>query len=344
MKKEKMMKAQIIAPVDGYSRYWVPVFNLLALLLITSCSSSDSTTPFTPVNSLEGKVIVLGAQEDDTSGDLVIYMHGTDLSGTVLTVADMQTAIVNVNTVGFTTTSNPADLTIDGVTASDNFLSLSLVTDWSNSTNGELQFVDGIYTQLLINLPDVFEAQVITFSNTYEVQQDWTTALAELLLVVDPTTDVGAHSSRSRTSLYDSMLFALEANAGDYTDGLIDKCRPAHVMVVFTDGDDNQSSNITDPADIQTLVNADKTVSIMLGTSDAKTAVLETLAGEHGAVVQVGDPTSLGAEVEQWVASLQNIVKITVDSGIYTDGDTVSITMGSKTVAVHPNSHCQATP
>ncbi|MFK5949801.1 MAG: hypothetical protein QM500_13640, partial [Methylococcales bacterium] len=128
------------------------------------------------------------------------------------------------------------------------------------------------------------------------------------------------------------------ADAGDFTDGLIDKCRPAHILVVFTDGDDNKSSIITDPTDIETLVNADKTVSIMLGTSDVKLDVLQTLAGDHGAVVQVLEPTRLGDEVGKWVASLQNIVKVTLVADEYDNSKTVSITIGSQTeIVVDPS-------
>lgn len=328
--KDKIMKDKIIPQFTGYSISWILAFNLLALLVLTSCSSSDSTTPFTPANSLEGKVLVLGAQED-TNGNLVIYAHGTDLTGTVLTVADLQTATVNVDALSYT--NNDLNLTIAEVEPTDDFLSLSLVTDWSNSTNGELGLVAGIFTQVLDNLPLVYEAQVITFSDDYEMQQTWTDNLTAIKDAV-----AAAHSVRNLTALYDTMGVALEGDS--VTTGLVERCRTAHVQVVFTDGKDNFAfSGAYSDSILETIVNADKTVSIMLGTSDAKKDVLDKLAGEHGAVVQVVDPSSLGAEVEQWVASLQNIVKITVGSAIYATGQTVSITMGAQTVAVFPNTH-----
>jgi len=324
------MKEEIIPPFTVYSIVWLPVLILLSLFLLTSCSSStDSTSPFIPVNSLEGKVFVLGAQEDN-SGNLEIYVNGTDLAGDVLSVADLQTATVNVNSQPYT--NSHASLTIAEVGPTDDFLSLSLVIDWSNSTNGELFLVSGIFTTMLDNLPLVYEAQVITFSDNYEIQQTWTDDLDAIKAAVS-----FPHSARNFTALYDSMGAALQGDS--VISGLVERCRTAHVQVVFTDGEDNKSSVYTD-TQIESAVNADKTISIMLGTSDANKNALQTLAGDYGAVVQVVDPNSLGAEVEKWVASLKNIVKITVDSAIYLNGQTVSITMGSQTVLVSPSSHC----
>jgi len=326
------MKTFFTVSFTGYAKYGLILLKFLTVFMLTSCSSSssDSPTTFTPVNTLEGKVFILGSQIDGASGDLLLYVNGTDINGNVLTVTDLKTTTVSVGSTAYT--DGDGSLTIEAVSDSDNFLSLSLVTDYSNSTNGELEFVDGIYTELLNNLPEVFEAQIITFSDEHELQQDWTSSLSDLLLVVDPATEVGAHSVRNKTALYDSMHYALEADAGDLTDGLIDRCRPAHIMVVFTDGDDNESSLITSPVDLQTIVNADKTVSIMLGTSDAKLDVLQTLAGDHGAVVQVVDPTTLENEVDKWVSSLQNIVKMTL--AVDVSGESVSITIGSQTEIV----------
>ncbi len=322
------MKNLLTIPFSGYARYGILLLNLMAVFTLSSCSSSsDSSTPFSPVNSLEGKVIVLGAQED-VSGNLDIYVHGTDLAGAVLTVADLKTATVKVGDSSYT--NDHANLTIAEVAeTTDNFLSLSIVIDWSNSTNGELALVSGIFTQMLDNLPLVYEAQVITFSDEHEVKLAWSEDPVAIKAAA-----AAAHSDRNMTALYDTMQVALNGDID--TEGLVGKCRPAHVQVVFTDGLDNLSS--IDPATIETAVNNDRTVSIMLGTSDADTAVLHTLAGDHGAVVQVVDPTSLGDEVEQWVASLKNIVKINVGSAIYSTNDTVSITMGSQTISVFPNS------
>jgi len=301
------------------------------MIMISSCSSSSSNPPaFTPQNTLEGKVLVFGSQVDTGgSGDLVMYVTGTDLDGTPLTVAQLQTATLNVDAASYT--NGDGSLTIAQVTGLEDILSLSLVTDWSNSTNGELQFVSGIYTDLLDNMPTVFEAQVITFSDAAEIQQDWTTDLALLKAGV-----LKAHSVRNKTALYDSMGVALE---GDGSDGVTDRCRPAHMMVVFTDGDDNMSSVYTDTG-LASIANLDKTVVIMLGTSDALPAVLTTLAGDYGAVVQVNDPAGLPVEVANFSAALTNMVTFTLDSTVNIVGKTLSVTLGSQTAEVDPNLHC----
>jgi len=305
------------------------------VIMISSCSSSSSNPPgFTPQNTLEGKVLVFGSQVDG-SGDLVMYVTGTDLDGTPLTVAQLQTASLNVDAAAYT--NGDGSLTIAQVAGTEDILSLSLVTDWSNSTNGELQFVSGIYTDLLDNMPTVFEAQVITFSDAAEIQQDWTTDLALLKAGV-----LKAHSVRNKTALYDSMGAALEADPADLTEadgGLIDRCRPAHMMVVFTDGDDNMSSVYTDTG-LASIANLDKAVVIMLGTSDALPAVLTTLAGDYGAVVQVNDPAGLPVEIANFSAALTNMVTFTLDSSVNIAGKTLSVTLGSQTAEVDPNTHC----
>jgi hypothetical protein len=94
-----------------------------------------------------------------------------------------------------------------------------------------------------------------------------------------------------------------------------------------------------DHTGLATIVNDDGAVVIILGTVDAETDVLTTLAGELGAVVEVADPASLVTEVGQWASSLNNMVKITLDSSINTTGKTVGIAIGSEMVEVNPNTH-----
>ena len=113
------MKTLNSIPLLGHFRSWVLIINLLALTLLTSCSSSSSSTPDVPQNNLEGKVFVLGAQVDDF-GNLVLYAIGTDLSGAVLTVADLQNASVTVDGVSYNTNDDP-ELTITAVGDGEKF-------------------------------------------------------------------------------------------------------------------------------------------------------------------------------------------------------------------------------
>jgi len=324
------MKTLSIIPFTGHCRLWLLAINFLTLLLLTSCSSSDSSVPFIPKNNLEDKVFVLGAQVDNISGDLVLYVNGTDPNGDPLTVTSLQAASLSVGGTAYTDADD--ELTITEVVDGDNFLSLAFVTDYSNSTQGELDFVAEILAGMLDNLPQVYEAQVMTFSDTYEIQQNWTDDLALLKTAVTQP-----HPDRNKTALYDSMRVALEGDGS--TTGLFEKCSPAHMLVLFTDGDDNMSSSGYTDTQLASVVNDDKTVVIVLGTSKAKNEVLQTLKGDHGAYVQVTDPFSLVAEVESWSASLGNMVKLTLTT-VDTDSKALSITVGTQTVDVIPNSHC----
>lgn len=322
------------SPLIGHFRPWLLIINLLALTLLTSCSPSNSSSPPVPKNNLDGKVFVLGAQVDNF-GNLVLYAIGTDLSGAVLTVADLQTASVTVDGVTYNTNDNP-ELTITAVSGGDKILSLGLLTDYSKSTKVEQPLVADILTQMLGSMPFVYEVQVMTFSDELETQQAWTDDLTAIKAAV-----AADHSFRNKTALYDSMGVALEGDVD--TDGLIERCRPAHMLVMFTDGNDNFSSVYTD-AGLGTIVNNDRAIVIIVGTSDAKIDVLTTLAGDFGAIVHVTDPASLAVEVDKWASSLNNMVKFTLDSSLNITGKTVSITIGSQVVEVNPNSHCTLQP
>ncbi len=332
------MKTINSIPPICHFRSWVLIINLLALTLLTSCSSSSSSNSSTPdeaEDSLEGKVFVLGAQIDPF-GTLVLYAIGTDLDGAALTVAEMKTASVTVGGVSYNFKDDP-ELTITAVDSGDKVLSLGLLTDYSESTKTDVQLAADLLEQILDSMPLVYEAQVMTFSNELETQLPWTedsTAIKDAVLL--------QHSLRDQTALYDSMGVALEGDMVT-TVGLIERCRPAHMLVMFTDGNDNMSSAYSDTG-LATIVNNDRTVVIVLSTSGANRDVLTTLAGDFGVVVQVTDPDSLEAEVKKWAKSLKNMVKITLDSSINVTGKTVGIAIGSKTVKVNLNTHCTIPP
>lgn len=323
----------------GHSRICLLIINILLLLFLSSCSSSDSPTTVTPKNTLEGKVFVLGAQVDENS-DLVLYISGTDLNGDPLTVADLQTASV---TIGAAAPINMGpNLDISAVSASDNFLSLSLVTDYSNSTNSELDNIATLYAQMLDNLPLVYEAQVITFSNNYELKLNWTEASTDLQAIKDAV--ALRHEPRGQTALYDALGFALEGDLGVDGDGLIERCRPAHMLVMFTDGAENASFVYTDSNVLTSIISDDKTVVIILSTSTADPDDLLSLAGDQGAVIQVSDTSSLLDEVGKWSVSLQNMVKFTLKSDTGFVGNTVSISIGTDTTTVVDHNQLLCTP
>ena len=329
------MKALNSIPPIGNFRFWVLVVNLLALTLLTSCSSSSSSNSSTPgaaqQDSLEGKVFVLGAQVD-AFGTLVVYAIGADLDGDALKVAELKTASVTVGGVSFNIKDDP-ELKITAVKSGDKVLSLGLLTDYSESTKTDVKLAADLLAQILDSMPMVYEAQVMTFSDELETQLAWTEDLPAIKAAV-----VLEHSLRNQTALFDSMGVALEGDMVT-TVGLIERCRPAHMLVVFTDGNDNMSSAYSDTG-IGSIVNNDKTVVIVLGKSAANRDVMTTLAGDFGVVVQLADPDSLEAEVDKWARSLKNMVKITLDSSINITGKTVGISIGSKTVKVNPNMHC----
>lgn len=328
-----------------HSRFWLLALNIFLMIMISSCSSSSDGPPaFTPQNTLDGKVVVFGSQLD-ANGDIEMYVTGTKSDGSPLSVVELQAATVTVSgtALPYSNSAGGVDgLSIEAVTDGEPILSLGLLTDWSNSTNGELQFVSGILTEMLDSLPPVFEAQVMTFSDDLEIRLPWTNGATIPGLNAIKAAVTVPHSVRNETALYDSMGGALEADPADLTEadgGLIDRCRPAHMLVVFTDGDDNRSNSYV-ASDLAQVANLDKTVVIMLGTSDAVPDVLTTLAGDYGAVVQVTNPGGLVVEVQNFAASLNNMVKFTLDDPVDLTGRTVTISLGTESVVVDSKLAC----
>ena len=326
---------------------WVFIMHILLMLVISSCTSDGGSSQFTPQNTLNGRILVYGTHI--VGGDLVVYVNGTDTLGTTLTVTDLQAATVSLNGIDV----DAADLTVEGVNNGEDILSVSLLTDYSNSMeDAELDNISNIYTLILDNMPRVFEAQIINFSDTYDEKLIWTEATAGTLATIKSAVALDNTIVRNETALYDAIGFALEGPAGGIAggsatqgDGLIERCRPAHMLIVFTDGIENSSTAYTDKAVLTSLIETSQTVPIMLGTSTADEAELLSLAGESGGFVQVFDTDGILAEVTNWTQSLSELTKFTLSAASGFDGKIVRITLGSQSVvAVRPtDALCETT-
>ncbi len=316
----------------------VGVFSITALLALTLASCADDSK-FHPKNTLTSKLFIIGSQIDKDN-NLVFYVNGTDANGEPLTYVELQKATVTVTSEisSVVYTSDDALLTIDPVLPSvgnnDKILSLSLITDYSGSIeDSALESVSDVYVMILSSLPRLYEAQIINFSDTYHLEIDWTDGATHFDSLV-AATRLDDKIWRNGTALYDTIGFALLGSSsvvGTRTtpgDGLIERCRPAHMMVVFSDGKENpqpQSPKLyTDIKTLADLVASSQTFTIMLGTSNADYNTLQSLAGKNGAVVQVNKPENIKSEVNQWAQSLNHIVKFTLAAEtLYTDHEVV---------------------
>lgn len=295
-----------------------------------------------PEDNLDARLFVLGSQVDGATGDLVLYVHGTTADGDPLSVADLGSMTVQVGAVDYTQAD--AEVGIEAVTDGDKILSLSLVTDYSASmSDGDLDAIELVYDAILNKLPKVYEASVINFSDNLQLRLDWTEAhtdLADILAAVERDDTI----PRDNTALYDAMGFALQrdlmitGNASTEGDGLIERCRPGHMLVLFTDGLENASFTY-DKTQLLTLLDTSATVPIILGSETAQKEELTEFAGTRGAFVYAYNAAFVSAAVQGWADSLANLVKVTIDPATVAAPDnfdtvTVSLSLGANSTTV----------
>jgi hypothetical protein len=338
------MKLLRYIPLFNNTKIWLLSLFLLSPLLFSACTK-DESTPFYPQNTLTSKLFVVGSQVDN-NGDLVLFVNGTDANGDPLTETDLQNAKVTVTTTTGSTeyiNGNP-ELSIQPVTVGDKILSLSLITDYSGSIeDAALNDIGDVFRTILLNLPLVYEAQIINFSDTYHLEIDWTDAAINYDGIVAATYRDDA-INRNGTALYDTIGFALLNDPliiGTPTtqgDGLIERCRPARMMIVFSDGLENPQPNspgvYTDINELTAMIESSETISIMLGTSNADLATLQTLAGSRGAVVQILNTAGIKTEITNWAQSLNYMAKFSLTAASEFSGNTVTISLNDQVVTV----------
>jgi hypothetical protein len=285
----------------------------------------------TPEENLLGRLFILGTQIDPLSGALRIFVIGTDSAGNPLVLDDFKSATVSID-------GNPADpnlISVDRVAAGDDVLSLAFNTDYSTSiSDAELAIVSDIYSLIVDHLsppklPQVMEGMSINFSSSVVVTQDWTEdpALLKAAFQLD------AGFPRDNTAFYDALGVSLLRDLGVDNDGLVERCRPAHMLIDFTDGRDTSSFRFT-KATLLPIINDSKTVMIMLGSLSADKTMLKDLAGDQGAYVYAYSLSDIQNIMENWASALSHMVKFTLDPATGFDAGTITITLGGETVVV----------
>jgi hypothetical protein len=285
----------------------------------------------TPETNLLGRVFILGTQIDQGSGALVIFSNGTDINGNTLQLADFQAATVSINGIP----ADPALVSVEPIVDDNDVLSMAFVTDYSTSiSDAELNAVSGIYSQVLANLippnlPQIMEGQVINFSNSVLVIEDWTENAASIEAAF--LDDGGI--IRDETAFYDALGITLQRDLAQDNDGLVERCRPAHMLVTFTDGIENASVTYT-KGTVQSIIDDSKAVMIMLGGLSADKDMLVDLAGDNGAFVYAYTLSDIEDVVGKWASSLSHMVKFTLDPATGFDTGEITIQLGTQTVIV----------
>jgi len=181
-------------------------------------------------------------------------------------------------------------------------------------------------------LPDqtpVMEGMSIIFSSSVVVKQDWTEDPA----LLNASFQLDAGFPRENTAFYDALGVSLLRDPGVDSDGLVERCRPAHMLITFTDGKDTASFRYTKDT-LLPIIDDSKAVLIMLGTLTADKDTLMTLAGDQGAFVYNYSLSNIQDVVEKWAISLRHMVKFTLDSDTGFNTGTIRIELGGETVVV----------
>jgi len=288
-------------------------------------------------------LFILGTEVDDTTGELKLYVHGVRQNGQPMTIADFEQATLTVGGNGF---ARPADWDVAAVVDGSD-LSIVTLADYSTSiTDADLAGMDDLYDIVLNGAPAGFESEVINFSSLAGVpaitvkpggaDPHWTAVLNDLLTA----NNLDAAQARDNTTLYDAMGTSLMGPLADRFDpfadnfGLVERDRPAHLLIVQSDGQDNASLSMT-LNETTALIDRCHTTAVMLGTfrSEVDAQVLDELAGTRGIAVNALNTNFLEEAIKPYAESLGNLVVFTVSPDTLFSGKTVAIDVGGITAS-----------
>ena len=285
---------------------------------------------FFDVPSFAGTLFILGTEINGP--ELKLYAHGVNLDGSPMTLADFQQAVVTLNNavIPYTVEAAPAGV-----------LSVGLLSDYSISiSEPELRALTTLYKEILNEAPAGFEAEIINFSSVgnipaITVKPDPSPYWTEFLPALTAATDFDAAQARDSTTLFDGMGTALLGDPVSNSDpndqfGLVERGRPARLLITQTDGLDNVSATFRQPEEVELLIEKCKVPSVMLGTSREfiDTDVLEQLAGSRGAFIATVNSNFLAEAIGPYAESLGNLVVFTI-SPVTNANETVVITVNS---------------
>lgn len=272
------------------------------------CKASLESLLPQPSTNFSSKLVVLGSEEGE-DGSLTIYTHGVDGDGNALDASAWADLQVSVSVGGEAKVLGEGEFTVTAVAdVPGDLLSIGIVNDYSGSmSGGDLQTVAGIETDLFTYLPSIFEAEVTQFSSDVFVKQAFTSDRDALLDAVA----YDAEFKRKLTALYDGMGVGL--------DSLLTRTRPLRLLIVSTDGEENDSEQYTRDELIQT-VTSQKVPVVMLGALFADPNELRELAGPRGVFFYTPYYKNARAQVEQYLESLSELVAVHVPEEHRGDG------------------------
>jgi hypothetical protein len=247
------------------------------------------------------RIVVLTAERAD--GVVSVVLHGIDSDGSLLTPQEVEDAtFVAVDAEGNETVLEPGDASARLLDSDDGgMFSLSLITDYSDSMLDEdLVLISELYSELVTDLPAVYEAEVLAFSSRVTLQQEFSEDTDALLTALGP--DLGV--ARQWTALYDAM--------GQGVTDLGSRERSIRIMVVATDGVDNSSSYWW-PEEVIEAIEEEEVLVVMIGALFADVDQLERMAGDRGIYFYGTEYEGVAEDVQAWIESLASSVQVELE-------------------------------
>lgn len=259
-------------------------------------------------NDFKGRLIVLGQQEGE-DGSLALYVHGVDAKGEAISAKAFSELSVTASIDGETVTLESEDITTRaGENLTGDLLSIAFVNDYSGSmSEADLSVTAEIESDLIGVLPDIFEGEVTLFSTEVETRLTFTEERDDLLDAVS----VDETFTRDLTALYDGMGVGL--------DSLIERKRPIRLLVVATDGQENESKTYVKSQLLQTIGEHEVCV-LMLGSLFSDPDELRGFTGSCGAYFYTPSYGDLKSAVMAYVDSLRGLTQLTIPAELRGEG------------------------
>lgn len=261
-----------------------------------------------PQDDFDSKLIVLGSEEQ-ADGSLDVFVYGAHADGKALTTDDFVGAEVSVTVKGTANVLAEGDFTVTAVAeAPGDLLSMAMVNDYSGSmSDSDLKTVAQMETDIFTYLPPVYEASVTYFSTEVTQKLDFTSEQGPLL-------DAVAYDSafeRDLTALYDGMDTGLG--------GLVARPRPLKLLIVATDGQENNSTKAT-RAEVMSQISDSGVAVVMLGGLFSDPGDLKELAGKRGVYFYTPYYSDARAQIKNFLDALSNLTKINIPKDKRGDG------------------------
>ncbi len=268
-----------------------------------------------PEDNFEDRVMILGSDEGD-DGSLSIFLHGADDGGEALNADAWSDVEVSVLVDGETVVLAEGDFElVAAVDLDGDLMSIAFVNDYSGSmSDGDLEVTAEIETDIINVLPAVFEGEVTQFSTDVAQRLAFTEDRSDLLSAVTYDPDF----LRDLTALYDGM--------GTGLDSLVARDRPIRLLVVATDGQENESTSYTKAELIETIEDH-RVCVLMLGSLFSEPSELRDFSSSCGFYFYTRGYSELKSAVSEYVESLGSMTELRIPSGMRGDG-AIQVTLG----------------